>query len=285
MRFTGLVTSVITGLVIGLVSVLIINAVTSVITGLVPGLIKRLVIRSVNRPVTATIAASITDEKIVNLSMNEIEEKQSDKKYFISAGLKKKCYYLHISPFKLFKIIVVSKVNRNVLHRYTFAAQTPDELAEVVADLMSMPPKSTQTDTLLAMVQNLFKGIESMVNKGYGWSEIADRFVELYPDAPVAPGTLRNYWYKLRADGQVSKKPSRRSSSNPSSSLKRSSPKVIPPTLSPPKSEKLEVIPLPEAQPLDSIVDSIGPIIEPQATSVPDGYWSQEEMEGYFNNY
>ena len=183
----------------------------------------------------------------------------------------------------------MSKVNRNALHRYTFTAQTPDELAEVVADFMSMPPKSNQTDTLLTMVQNLSKGIESMVNNGYTWSEIADRFVELYPDAPVAPGTLRNYWYKVKADAKVSKKSPRRSSSNPSSSPKKSSPKVIPSTLSPPKSEKLEVIAIPESQPLDSIVDPIepitDPIVEPQATSVPDGYWSQEEIDGYFNNY
>ena len=146
--------------------------------------------------------------------MNGMEEKQSYKKYFISADMKKKCYYRLTRPFKSLKIIVVSKVNRNVLHRYTFTAQTPDELAEVVADFMSMPPKSAQTDTLLTMVQNLFKGIESMVNKGYSWSEIADRFIELYPDAPVAPGTLRNYWYKLRADAQGSKKASHRSASN-----------------------------------------------------------------------
>ena len=187
----------------------------------------------------------------------------------------------------------MSKVNRNALHRYTFTAQTPDELAEVVADFMSMPPKSNQTDTLLTMVQNLSKGIESMVNNGYTWSEIADRFVELYPDAPVAPGTLRNYWYKLRADGQVSKNPSRRSSSNPSSSPKNPSPKVIPSILSPPKSEKLDVIAIPEPQSLapigstivDPIVDPIEPTVEPQAISVPDGHWSQEEMEGYFNNY
>lgn len=175
----------------------------------------------------------------------------------------------------------MSKVNRNALHRYTFTAQTPDELAEVVADFMSMPPKSNQTDTLLMMVQNLSKGIESMVNNGYTWSEIADRFVELYPDAPVAPGTLRNYWYKLRADAKVSKNPPRRSSSNPSSSPKKSSPKVIASTISSPKSEKLEVITIAEPQPLESIE----PIVEPKETSVPDGYWSQEEMEGYFNNY
>ncbi len=172
----------------------------------------------------------------------------------------------------------MSKVNRNALHRYTFTAQTPDELAEVVADFMSMPPKSNQTDTLLMMVQNLSKGIESMVNNGYTWSEIADRFVELYPDAPVAPGTLRNYWYKLRADAKVSKNPPRRSSSNPSPSPKKSSPKVIASTISPPKSEKLDVVAIPEPQPLD-------PIVEPQAKSVPDGYWSQEEIEGYFNHY
>lgn len=184
----------------------------------------------------------------------------------------------------------MSKVNRNALHRYTFTAQTPDELAEVVADFMSMPPKSNQTDTLLTMVQNLSKGIESMLNNGYTWSEIADRFVELYPDAPVAPGTLRNYWYKLRADGQVSKNPSRRSSSNPSSTPQKSSPKVITSTISSPKSEKLDVIFIPEPQPLDPIVDPIvdpiiAPIVEPQAISVPDGHWSQEEMEGYFNHY
>ena len=183
----------------------------------------------------------------------------------------------------------MSKVNRNALHRYTFTAQTPDELAEVVADFMSMPPKSNQTDTLLTMVQNLSKGIESMVNNGYTWSEIADRFVELYPDAPVAPGTLRNYWYKLRADGQVSKNPSRRSSSNPSSTPKKSSSKVIASTISSPKSEKLDVTSIPESQPPAPIVDPIEPItdptVEPQATSVPDGYWSQEEIEGYFNNY
>ena len=179
----------------------------------------------------------------------------------------------------------MSKVNRNALHRYTFTAQTPDELAEVVADFMSMPPKSNQTDTLLTMVQNLSKGIESMVNNGYTWSEIADRFVELYPDVPVAPGTLRNYWYKLRADGQVSKNPSRRSSSNPSSTPKKSSSKVIASTLSSPKSEKLDVISIPESQPLAPIVDPIEPTVEPQAISVPDGHWSQEEMEGYFNHY
>jgi len=187
----------------------------------------------------------------------------------------------------------VSKVNRNALHRYTFTAQTPDELAEVVADFMSMPPKSNQTDTLLTMVQNLSKGIESMLNNGYTWSEIADRFVELYPDAPVAPGTLRNYWYKLRADGQVSKNPSRRSSSNPSATPQKSSSKVITSTISSPKSEKLDVIAIPEPQPLDPIVDPIvdpidpiiDPIVEPQAISVPDGHWSQEEMEGYFNHY
>ena len=179
----------------------------------------------------------------------------------------------------------MSKVNRNALHRYTFTAQTPDELAEVVADFMSMPPKSNQTDTLLTMVQNLSKGIESMVNNGYTWSEIADRFVELYPDAPVAPGTLRNYWYKLRADGQVSKNPSRRSSSNPSSSSKKSSSKVIASTISSPKSEKLDVIAMAKPQPIAPIVDPIEPTVEPQAISVPDGHWSQEEMEGYFNNY
>ena len=161
---------------------------------------------------------------------------------------------------------------------YTFTAQTPDELAEVVADFMSMPPKSNQTDTLLTMVQNLSKGIESMLNNGYTWSEIADRFVELYPDAPVAPGTLRNYWYKVKADGKVSKKSPRRSSSNPSSKPKKSSPKVISTPILPSKSEKLEVVAIPEPQPLDVIV-------EPEATSVPDGYWSQEEIDGYFNNY
>ena len=117
-----------------------------------------------------------------------------------------------------------------------------------------------------------------MVNNGYTWSEIADRFVELYPDAPVAPGTLRNYWYKLRADAKVSKNPPRRSSSNPSSTPKKSSPKVISTPISPPKSEKLDVVAIPEPQPLD-------PIVEPKETSVPDGYWSQEEMEGYFNHY
>jgi hypothetical protein len=66
---------------------------------------------------------------------------------------------------------------------------------------------------------------------------------------------------------------------NPSASPKKSSPKVVPSTLSPPKSEKLDVIAMAKPQPI------VDPIVEPQPTSVPDGHWSQEEMEGYFNHY
>ena len=176
-------------------------------------------------------------------------------------------------------MFVVTKAIRTVPKSYPVTVK-PNQLEQAEARLNSMPSKRGENEIyrVRELVVRFFPGITSMRNNCYSWEEITQWFIQEFPDAPISPRTLQEYWRSVKAQRDTDKKPSRRSSSNPSSTPKKSSPKVISTPISPSKSEKLDVISIPEPQLLD-------PIVEPQAKSVPDGYWSQEEMEGYFNNY
>jgi len=185
-------------------------------------------------------------------------------------------------------MFVVTKAIRTVPKSYPVTVK-PNQLEQAEARLHSMPSKRGENEIyrVRELVVRFFPGITSMRNNCYSWEEITQWFIQEFPDAPISPRTLQEYWRSVKAQKDTDKKPPRRSSTP-----KKSSPKVITSTLSPAKSEKLDVIVIPEPQPLDPIdpiIDPIDPIIdsivEPQAISVPDGYWSQEEMEGYFNHY
>jgi hypothetical protein len=186
-------------------------------------------------------------------------------------------------------MFVVTKAIRTVPKSYPVTVK-PNQLEQAEARLHSMPSKRGENEIyrVRELVVRFFPGITSMRNNCYSWEEITQWFIQEFPDAPISPRTLQEYWRSVKAQKDTDKKPPRRSSTP-----KKSSSKVIASTRSSPKSEKLDVIAIPEPQPLDPIVDPIvdpidpivDPIVEPQPTSVPDGHWSQEEMEGYFNHY
>ena len=186
---------------------------------------------------------------------------------------------------KLPPMFVVTKAIRTVPKSYPVTVK-PNQLEQAEARLHSMPSKRGENEIyrVRELVVRFFPGITSMRNNCYSWEEITQWFIQEFPDAPISPRTLQEYWRSVKVQKDTDKKSPRRSATP-----KKSSPKVISTSISPPKSEKIDVIAIPEPQPLDPIVDPIepitDPIVEPEATSVPDGYWSQEEIDGYFNNY
>ena len=172
----------------------------------------------------------------------------------------------------------MTKAIRTVPKSYPVTVK-PNQLDQAESRLHSMPSKRGEDEIyrVRELVARLFLGITSMRNKCYSWEEITQWFIQEFPDAPISPRTLQEYWRSAKVQKDKAKKPPRRSPSP-----KKSSPKVIAST----QSENLEVIPIAEPGSLEPIVDSSPEVIPSSPSgSVPDGYWSQEEIEGYFNNY
>ena len=191
------------------------------------------------------------------------------------------------------QIFVMTKAIRTVPKSYPVIVK-PNQLEQADARLHSMPSKRDENEIyrVRELVIRLFSGITSMRDKQYSWEEITQWFIQEFPDAPVSPRTLQEYWRSVKAQNDKGKKDSRRSASTRSPTQSLSSQNIAF-TISP---DSPEIIPkfftstldnsTAEVEPIDPIVDS-APVATPSLVpkSASQGYWSQEELDKHFNQY
>ena len=191
------------------------------------------------------------------------------------------------------QIFVMTKAIRTVPKSYPVIVK-PNQLEQADARLHSMPSKRDENEIyrVRELVIRLFSGITSMRDKQYSWEEITQWFIQEFPDAPVSPRTLQEYWRSVKAQNDKDKKRSPRSPSTRSpdrspspktiaSTIRQTTPITIPQIIT----STLEASTT-EPQPVDPIVDSAlveTPSLVPK--SAFQGYWSQEELDKHFNQY
>ena len=187
----------------------------------------------------------------------------------------------------------MTKAIRTVPKSYPVIVK-PNQLEQADARLHSMPSKRDENEIyrVRELVIRLFSGITSMRDKQYSWEEITQWFIQEFPDAPVSPRTLQEYWRSVKAQNDKDKKRTRRSASTRSPD-RSPSPKTIASTVSQTTPINIPQIitstleaPTTELQPVDAIVDS-APVETPSLVpkSASQGYWSQEELDKHFNQY
>ncbi len=76
------------------------------------------------------------------------------------------------------------------------AEYTSEKVKEMMAEMDAIPPKTKILSTF-AMIQEISAQILGMVEKGYGYEEIAQYLTE--NEIPIKVNTLKNYLMKAKA--------------------------------------------------------------------------------------